>query len=169
MTAEPTPDQRFDAFFEASFDRAHRVATRLVGDPVEAQDLAGEAFARAYARWGRVRRHPAPEAWVLRTTTNLAIDRLRRGPAPVVAVSAADPSDVAALRVTLAAALERLSKRQRTVVVLRYLADLPEQEVAELLAISPGAVKTHLHRGLAHLRDVLDVPPEEPDHVVPAV
>ena len=59
------------------------------------------------------------------------------------------------LRRTLVQALLRLPRRQREAVALRYLVDLPEREVASVLGLSTGTVKTHLHRGLAALRTVL--------------
>jgi RNA polymerase sigma factor (sigma-70 family) len=52
-------------------------------------------------------------------------------------------------------ALAKLPRQQRAVLVLRYAADLPEAEIAELLGCSPGTVKTHAHRGLCALRDSL--------------
>lgn len=56
------------------------------------------------------------------------------------------------LRVALAAALRSLPPRQRQAVALQYLCDLPAADVAQALGISPGGVKTHVHRGLAALR-----------------
>ena len=55
-------------------------------------------------------------------------------------------------------ALQQLSDKQREVLILRYYSDLSEAEIADALGISRGAVKTHAHRGLAHLRTVLGSP-----------
>jgi RNA polymerase sigma factor (sigma-70 family) len=82
---------------------------------------------------------------------NLAIDRSRRRARtaaldPPIATSSIDE------RLDLQRALRALSKRQREVVVLRYLADLPEADVARALGCSVGSVKTHGSRGLAALR-----------------
>jgi RNA polymerase sigma factor (sigma-70 family) len=63
-----------------------------------------------------------------------------------------DESDDVVLRVALVAALVRLPRRQRETIVLRYLCDLPEADVALSLGVSAGTVKTHLHRALASLR-----------------
>jgi len=148
----PEHDPAFTELFDSAYPRAVRLGQRLLGTRAAGEDLAAEAFARAYARWGSVRRHPAPDAWVLRTATNLAIDQLRRS-APVSAEApVADPADAVALRLALASALASLSRQQRTVVTLRYLADLPEHDVAIALGISVGSVKTHLSRGLDRLR-----------------
>jgi RNA polymerase sigma factor (sigma-70 family) len=75
----------------------------------------------------------------------------RQPPAPAPAHERDDGDDVV-LRIALAAALVRLPRRQRETIVLRYLCDLPEAEVAVALGVSAGTVKTHIHRALAALR-----------------
>ena len=148
-------DDEFRSFYERLQPRAISVARRLIGDPAVAEDLAAEAFARAYARWGKVRRHPNPDAWLLRVVGNVAIDHVRhesRRPEPDGSRERHDPSaDDATLRIDLTDAMQHLSGRQQEVVVLRYLIDLPEEDVAASLGMSTGSVKTHLHRGLAAL------------------
>lgn len=152
----PERDLEFEALFDGVFLAARRVARRIVGDPAAAEDIAAEALARTFARWKHVRELPYREAWVLRVTTNLAIDHARRrrpSAEPELARAAAD--DIIAVRLALAAALSRLPRRQREAVALRYLGDLTEQDVAAALGISAGSVKTHVHRGLAALRERL--------------
>ena len=135
----------------------YKVAYRLTGDRAESEDLAQEALARAYLRWRKVAAYD--EAWVARVTTNLAIGRWRKHGRVVVSgpgeqafaapgTAGADPLD----RIELVRVLRSLPRRQREAVALRYLADLPEAEVAEVLGCSVGAVKQHTHRGLAALR-----------------
>lgn len=160
----PTFEDRFAVLAALSY----RVAYRLVGHRAEAEDLAQEALARAYTSWRRIGGHD--EAWVSRVTTNLAIGRWRRsrriamesradcgddvrlashdGDRLRAGAGAPDPVD----RLDLVAALRRLPRRQREVVTLRYLADLPELEVAAALGCATGTVKQHAHRGLAALR-----------------
>jgi RNA polymerase sigma-70 factor (sigma-E family) len=153
----PSYDERFDALAALSY----RVAYRMVGSREDARDIAQEAMARAYARWPKVRDKAG--GWVGRVTTNLALDLLRRRarrtsePVPV----SPDTAGVAAQRADLVAALRELPRRQRDVVVLRYLADLPEAEVASALGCSAGTVKQHAHRGLAALRTSLDLIPTD--------
>lgn len=140
-------DERFIALHRVAF----RAAFTLVGDRAESQDLAQEALTRALVRWRRV--EPYAEAWVCRVATNLAIDRIRRDRRIRLAPeegARVDP-DVAE-RLDLQRALLLLSRRQRDVVVLRYLHDHAELTVAEALGISVGSVKTHASRGLAALR-----------------
>jgi RNA polymerase sigma-70 factor (ECF subfamily) len=149
-TQRPEP---FEAAFDGLFDRAFRVALRLLGNPQSAEDVAAEALARAFAHWPRISRLGYRDAWVLRVATNLAVDQLRRKPpAPGLPAGGPPADETAVLRVALAVALGSLPRRQRQAVVLRYLCDLPADEVARVLRISPGSVKTHVHRGLAALR-----------------
>ena len=150
------PDDDFREYWERLQPRAVAVARRMVGSGPVAEDLAAEAFARAYSRWSKVRRHPNPDAWLMRVVGNLAVDHVRReARRPDAAVDGArrDPSaEDATLRVDLADALHRLSGRQQEVVVMRYLIDLTEEDVAVSLGMSTGSVKTHLHRATTKLR-----------------
>lgn len=155
----PEHDPEFTALFETAYPSAVRLGQRMLGTTAAGEDVASEALARAYARWRTVRRHPAPEAWVLRTATNLAIDQLRRRRSVAAEAPIDDPADAVAVRLALANALAHLSRRQQAVVSLRYLADLSERDVAAALSISPGTVKSMLSRGLAHLRDELGTTP----------
>jgi RNA polymerase sigma factor (sigma-70 family) len=95
---------------------------------------------------------------VVTVATNLSIDRQRRRKRlralPDHSLSLVDVHE--AERIDLARALRRLPRRQREVVILRYLADWSENEVAVALGVSPGAVKSHASRGLAALRRHLE-------------
>ena len=148
-------EENFRAAFVELWPAARRVARRLVGDQTAADDIAAEALARTFARWDRVETLPHRDAWVLRVTTNLALDSLRRRQPPVVATAVSHPEDQVAVRIALAAALQGLPARQREVVVLRYLGDLSEDDVASALGIGAGSVRTHMQRGLTTLRNRL--------------
>ena len=136
---------------------------RVLGDRGDAEDVAQEAMARTHLRWDRLAERP--EGWVVRVATNLAIDRYRhrrrRSTArPELTLIDAHLAD----RLDLATALRRLPRRQRQVVVLRYLADWSEADVAAALGCTAGTVKVHAFRGLATLREHLgDVVMEEGD------
>ena len=136
MDTSPT----FDESFQQLFAVAYRVAYRLTGSPGTAEELAQEALARAYASWPRVAACDAPAAWVSRVAGNLAIDRWRRERRATAAaggvrvVSATEGPDER--RADLHRALARLPRRQREVIVLRYLADRPEADVASVLGCS---------------------------------
>lgn len=151
----------FEMAFDILFERARCLATRMLGDRTRGEDVAAEALARTWLHWSRVRQLDHQPAWVLRVTTNLCLDQLRRRRPPLQAAPAADPADAVALRLALGAALRKLPRRQREVVVLRHLADLSEVEVARALGIKPGTVGAHLHRGLASLRGRLGDQREE--------
>jgi RNA polymerase sigma-70 factor (sigma-E family) len=147
----------FDSFFFRTLPRLERLSTRILGRDPAAEDVAVEALARAYAHWDSLQRMEKPEAWVFRVATNLALDLIRRRrPLPAPGHDQAGPGgDDVALRLALIAALRHLTRRQQEVVVLRYIADLPENEVASALRMSLGTVKSHLHRAMPKLRDEL--------------
>jgi RNA polymerase sigma-70 factor (ECF subfamily) len=148
-------DDEFRSYYTRFHDRAVATAARLVRDQDLAEDLAAEALARAYASWQRLRRHPNPDAWLMTVIGNLAIDHVRRASRPVQREGTSSqprPDEQATLRIDLADALETLSNRQRDIVLMRYLADLSEAEVASALGLSNGAVKSHLHRATTKLR-----------------
>ncbi|HTO00459.1 MAG TPA: sigma-70 family RNA polymerase sigma factor [Microthrixaceae bacterium] len=157
-------DDEFRGFYERLEPRAVAAAIRLVGSRPAGEDIAAEAFARAYAKWSKVSRHPNPDAWLMRVVGNVAIDHVRHesrrshfedfGTGTLAQRS--DPSaDQVALRIDLTDAISHLSGRQQEVIVLRYLIDLPEDEVAAGMGLSTGSVKTHLHRATTKLRSEL--------------
>ena len=143
----------FDAEFEHLWSRAYGVAYVVLGDRGESEDVAQETLARALVRWKKVSAYAEP--WVVRVAGNLAIDRVRKRQR-TLAFPAEHVPGVDAQRVDLQRALIALSPKQREVVILRYLVDLPEAEVAETLGCSVGTVKTHASRGLAALRKSLE-------------
>jgi RNA polymerase sigma-70 factor (sigma-E family) len=145
----------FAEFYAGSRDDCLRTVFATVRDVDKAQDLVAEAFARAWASWRRVSRHPAPRAWVVRTALNLSVSSWRRhrrelpltdhdAPSYGLASSPADTE--------LAAVVQRLPGRQRQVVALRIFLDLDTAQTAEVLGIAPGTVTAHLTRALAALR-----------------
>jgi RNA polymerase sigma-70 factor (sigma-E family) len=147
----------FDAEFDNLWSRAYGVAYVVLGNRAESEDVAQETLARALVRWKKVSAYAEP--WVVRVAGNLAIDRVRRTQRARGLPAPADLPALDAQRVDLQRALLALSPKQREVVVLRYLVDLPEAEVAETLGCSVGTVKTHASRGLAALRKSLEVAP----------
>jgi RNA polymerase sigma-70 factor (ECF subfamily) len=145
----------FAVFYEQSRDACLRAVAVSVGDRHAAEDLVAEAFARAWAGWRQVSRHPAPRAWVVRTALNARVSswRRRRGEVgwgdhepPSVDDANAEFDD------RMLAALRRLPMRQREVVALRVLLDLDTETTARALGIAPGTVTAHLARAVATLR-----------------
>jgi RNA polymerase sigma-70 factor (sigma-E family) len=150
-----TIDLGFEEHFDDLYARAYGVAFQLLGSRTEAEDVAQETLARSFVHWRRVRDYA--EAWVVRVAGNFAIDTWRRGKKVGGSVDDSATADVTTpgpdpQRLDLHHALRRLSRRQREVLVLRFLADLPEADVAQALGCSVGSVKQHAARGLAALR-----------------
>ena len=152
--------EEFAAFYTASKNRCLRAVVASGLAPQAAEEAVAEAFARAWAAWPRVSRLDHPRAWVVRTAVNADISWWRRRrrevvcsdvPDSTVAVRG-DPSD-------LLAAVRALPRRQREVVVLRYLLDLDTGATAAWLGIAPGTVRASLHHALAALR--VQLTPEE--------
>lgn len=153
----PTSRPDFAEFYRRSRDDCLRAVLVSVGDRDRAQDLVAEAFARACASWGTVGRHPAPQAWVIRTALNANVSRWRRRRE----VPVADPSVVAdrageesarGVDPVIMAALMRLPARQRQVIALRLILDQDTAATAQVLGITPNTVMVHMARALAALR-----------------
>ncbi|HZE15809.1 MAG TPA: sigma-70 family RNA polymerase sigma factor [Mycobacterium sp.] len=158
----------FTEFYLRSKDECLSAVLVIVRDRDTAQELIAEAFARAWASWRTVSRHPVPKAWVVRTALNANISwwRRRRREVPVP-----DPGSVADPPVAegagrsvdpeIMAAVLRLSARQRQVVALRLFLDLDTHRTADVLGIAPGTVQAHLGRAIAALRDELAPRPRQ--------
>ena len=156
------PDQRdFAEFYQDNRDACLRAVVASVGDRHLAEDLVAEAFASAWVGWPKVSRHPAPQAWVVRSALNTGVSwwRKRRRELPLADHDAAAPVEVGAdVDATLLDALRRLSPREREVVVLRVLLDLNGETTAKVLGIATGTVGAHLSRAVASMRASLPSP-----------
>jgi DNA-directed RNA polymerase specialized sigma24 family protein len=145
----------FAEFFDASSDPCLRAVAASTGDLTRAEDQLAEAFARAWASWRKVSRHPAPRAWVVHTALNAGTSwwRRRARELPLVGHDFAAPGAPSpGLDTPLLAAVRRLPARQREVLVLRVFLDLDIETTAAQLAIAPGTVRAHLARAVAALR-----------------
>ena len=141
----------------------HGYCRRLTGNLFDAEDLAQDTLLRAFAQWGVT--EPAirdPKAYLLRTATNVWIDALRRRETEARDAAtdpdetpATGPGPVAAseLREAGARLLSRLAPQERAALVLRESFEMSIDEIAELLATTPGAVKAALHRGRERVRE----------------
>ncbi|WP_433350790.1 SigE family RNA polymerase sigma factor [Microtetraspora malaysiensis] len=152
-------ERRFREFVSESSPALMRLGFLLTGgDQHFAEDLVQTALVKALAKWSRI---DDPGAYVRQIMYRQRIswwraDRRRRE--TIVAeppdAPGADGIHPAELRIALRHALARLTRRQRAVLVLRYLEDLPEADVARLLGCSVGTVRSTAHRSLARLRRV---------------
>jgi RNA polymerase sigma-70 factor (ECF subfamily) len=159
-------DLDFDEWYAAVRPRMIAALSGWCGDAGIASEAIDEAFVRAVEHWTKVSTSPSPEGWVWRTATNVVRRRMRRqqmeqrllrrntqhrehdGPAP-------RDED-------LIEALQELTERQRTVVVLHYIADKPIAEIATMLHIASGTVTATLHQARTRLAERL-APAHEPD------
>ena len=159
MTRAPQAhDAEFRTFAVARWPRLLRTAFLLTGHHHDAEDLVQVTLAKAYARWDRVRRASNPDAYVWRILLNAHHDRLRGRKVPELLTTwfperlHGDQADSVLDRDVLTAALRRLPPRQRAAVVLRYVEDRTETEVAALLGTRVGTVRSRAARGLEKLR-----------------
>ncbi len=149
-------------------DLAFRVAYLNTRHEADAADAAQEAFVKAYYALPRFREDAPFRPWLLRIVANEARNRrraagrrerlaLRAAVAPDAAAEGT-PEDDALLterRETLLAALAKLWQKDRQVIEYRYFLDLSETEMAEVMGVRPGTVKSRLSRALAKLRPLL--------------
>jgi RNA polymerase sigma-70 factor (sigma-E family) len=152
-----TGEHDFDAFVAARTPALLRTAYLLTSDQHLAEDLVQTALAKASLRWSRIA-PGAAEAYVRKAMYHEQVSWWRRRR---VAESAgdtmpergvADRTDAVDARLAMRAALARLGRRQRAVLVLRYFEDLTETQVADALGCSVGTVKSQTSKALARLR-----------------
>ncbi len=148
----------FADFFQASWEPCLRAVVAVVGRPELAEDQVAEAFAKAWGSWRKVRRHPAPRAWVVRTALNAGASwwRRRRRELPLADHDVTAPGQLdGSLDAALLTAIWRLPPRQREVIALRIFLDLDTATIARQLGIEAGTVRMHLSRGVSALRHEL--------------
>jgi RNA polymerase sigma-70 factor (sigma-E family) len=142
-----------------------RLAAIVLGDVGLAEQVVQDAFVRLQVRWGGRRDIDNAAAYLRTAVLNGARSQLRRHKVrdrfagrrtvePMVTSPEAATLDIDD-HDRMISALRQLSARQREALTLRYYLDLPEVEIAATMGVSPGSVKTHLHRGLANLAAVL--------------
>lgn len=168
------PTEAFNRLVQQETEHLLRLARRLLYDPEEARDLVQDALLRAYLSLDSFRWECSLKTWVTRILVNQGLKKIRRrkltakvtswfkfgspgretpgswGPRP-----AATPEQEASLKEQvglLQQALEKLSPKQRAVLLLRYMEGMSVQEIADTMQIGPGTVKTHLVRAVRQIR-----------------
>jgi RNA polymerase sigma-70 factor (sigma-E family) len=158
MTRTAGPEE-LDRLYHEQYADLVRVAYLLTGDSGLAEDLAQEALLRTWRDWDRIRVMDSVGGYVRGIVVNLAKSSLRRRLVELrhrfVEIPPPAGGDDAAGLVDLRRALARLPLRKRVCVILRYYADLPEAEIASVLGVSVGTVKSQTHKGLEQLRRLL--------------
>jgi RNA polymerase sigma-70 factor, ECF subfamily len=157
----------FAELYDRCYERLVLAAYAMTNDLGAAEEITQEAFAIAYGRARRVARADSPEAWLRTVVANLVRRRYRRRAMLdriLLRQEAEPPPPVEApdARLDLHDAIRGLGQEHRTVVVLHYLADLPVEEVAAVLDVPVGTVKSRLSRARAALAERLRT---EVDHV----
>ena len=168
-------DSGFAELVAGHSSRLLALAWRLVGNREDAEDIAQEAFIRLHRHIGDFRGDSSLATWLHRTVTRLAIDHLRRrklkerifffrrseeeaDPMERIADPSPSPGEnyqAGEIRRRVARAMQRLSPRQQVVFTLRHYEELPLREIATLLELEEGTVKSHLHRAVHLLRQEL--------------
>jgi RNA polymerase sigma-70 factor (ECF subfamily) len=158
----PTLDDEFERFFLANYEAVLRVLVVTTGDRERATDATQEAFIRAYARWSKIRGYESPAAWVRRVALNASRDsfrsdrRRRRREEAVPAATEAHHADRYVAESSAHEMLQALPDRQREVATLFYVDDRSVTEIAAILQLNEGTVKSHLSSARERLRSVVD-------------
>jgi RNA polymerase sigma-70 factor (ECF subfamily) len=151
-------------------EAAFRLAYLIVRDPADAEDVAQDAFVRAFLALDKFELGRPFQPWLMSITVNLARNRLRslgrylnnlrrltqQEPKPVQMHGYGEDLQARQQADLLWRAVQRLNRKGQEVVYLRYFLDMSEAEMAETLDIAPGTVKSRLHRALKQLRGVIE-------------
>lgn len=148
----------FESYVRDSRTPLLRFAVVLTDDPELAQDVVQEVLLRAQQKWSTIGGLDYPHAYVRRMVVNEVISSRRRSARIEVRPDAeldsvtADPTEAVDRRDALLAELGRLPVNQRAAVVMRYLEDMSDTEIAYVLGCAPVTVRVHVHRALTRLR-----------------
>jgi RNA polymerase sigma-70 factor (sigma-E family) len=153
-----TDDSGFGDYVAARSRSLLRTAFLLTGNRADAEDLLQAALAQTYLAWDRIEDRAALDGYVRRAMVNTHISWWRRRrveeyPTDMIPDQAVVDQSVASEQYdTLRRAVDRLPRRMRTAVVLRYFEDMTEAEIASVLGVSLGTVKSTVSRAVAKLR-----------------
>lgn len=140
----------FGDLYSREFPRVYRAAWLLARDEDAALEATQEAFAKAWARWPRLRNREWVLGWVITVALNEVRDQSRHRAHALestIVTAAADAS-----LIDLRSALRKLPSRRREAIVLFYIADLSIRSIADVMQLSEGTVKAHLAQGRDALR-----------------
>lgn len=154
----------FEDYVQARRDALLRMACLITGSRNDAEDLLQTALAKTYLAWDRIEDKRVADAYLRRVMVNTNTSWWRRRkadeyPTETLPERAVDRDAIADrdLSDAIWTAMAQLSRRQRTVLVLRFYEDLSTAEIAETLGISQGTVKSTTSRALERIRDHLDL------------
>jgi len=164
---EPVNVTSFDDWYRREYRAVVALVYALSGSRGAAEDLAQDAFIEAHRRWDSIAGYSDPGAWVRKVAMNKARSRFRRRGAEARAyarhlvLTRPLPNEMPEPADHFWAEVRALPRQQAKVVALHYLEDRPVDEIASILEISSGTVKTHLHRGRATLATRLSLEHDE--------
>jgi len=153
------------AIYTAHYESLLRLARLLVRDPATAEDVVQESFIAMHEAWHRLRDTEKALSYLRQSVVNRSRSVLRHrvvvdmnAPKPAPDMPSAEEGAISALeRPAVISALRTLPLRQREALVLRFYAELSEEQIASTMGISRGAVKSHTARALSALRSVLEL------------
>lgn len=151
-------DAEFEEFVVARFPQLRRVSYLIVWDWQQAEDIVQSALMKVYAAWPRLERHGSLEAYTRRAVINASISWARKPKREVVTANVPEitaSADVVDLDHDLRDALKRITPAQAAIIALRFVDDMSVAEVAALLDIAEGTVKSQSSRGLTKLRNLI--------------
>jgi len=150
---EPRPPT-FDDWYPAAWQRLVTALLPMVGSTPEAEDLASQAVAKTFENWDRL---DDPSGWTYTVAVNLARRRWRRLKRERDEWTRwlDPPTSLPEVTPELWQAVGGLPQRQRIAIALRYVLDLPQDEIARIMRIAPGTVAATLHAARQRLRTVL--------------
>ena len=144
----------FESWYRQSHPRLSNSIYVICGSIEIAREATDEAFARALANWARVHAMDSPEGWTFKVALNLVRRETRRRSRTAAAhanVRGPEAFEVELADADLWAAVRALPDRQRQTIVLRFVADLAEADIAKTLRVSRGTVASNLSRALSTL------------------
>jgi len=153
--------RHFESFYRDQYSRVVAVCYALSGSQAAAEDVAQEAFIRAHRDWEMIGSYERPDAWVRRVATNLAFSRFRRLKAESRAVLRLAGNrqeitfDMTESDDELWSKVRALPRRQAQVVALHYVEDRAIADIANVLGIAEGSVKSALHKARTKLAERL--------------
>ena len=150
------PQEDFSSFFERSYRPLSRLAYLLTSDHAAADDLTGDTMLAVWQQWDRIQEVDNVRAYVRRIMANLAATRIRSSARERVRLAQVWPFETSvdpdlAVTVSVQVALAALPPGRRACVVLRHAFDLPEREVADILGLSVGTVKSQTSKAIKQL------------------
>ena len=153
----------WELLVERNLAPAYRLASIILGDPTEAQDVTHDSLLRAWRAWPTLRDPSQADAWFQRIVVNACRDRLRHGRRTIAILQRlggdsqmADPAGGVGDRDAIGRAFAVLAPDTRVTLALRFFADLSVDEIAGRMGSPSGTIKSRIHRGLRQLRAAME-------------